>query len=253
MSKCGEFRLADGCRTLICRAYSKTSAWALRSQLSYNIVPRILVELGHLVVHASCASIDGAGSVLFMGLAGAGKSTLAASFAGNGGNLVSDDCVLLRTDGGRLVAHVTGGHTRLWDDSLNHLAGENHNASVIARKADGSKWSHRTGPDKVLPRSIPVDAIFYLADGGADAACDDAAISEETGPRLLAALLDTTLLLDPMSKRNRSRRFLVAGDVANACPAFYSLRYPRTFDRLPEVRRAVVARALESRHVSMAR
>jgi hypothetical protein len=252
ISKCGEFRLEDGFRTLICRAYSKTSDWALRSQLSYNVVPRILSERGHLIVHASCVSIDG-GSVLFMGSSGAGKSTLAASFVGNGGDLVSDDCVLLRTEEGRLMAHVTGGNARLWDDSLNHLAGEHHNASVIARKPAASKWSHRTGQDKVLPTSTRVDAIFYLPVDDSVAACADVTISEAGGPQLLALLTRGTLLLAPGVKRNKSKRFVVASDVTNACPAFYSLRYPRAFDRLPEVRRAVVGKALESRHVSVAR
>lgn len=257
ISKCGEFRLEDGCRTVICRAYSKTSNWALRSQLSYNIVPRILAESGHLVVHASCVSLDGGGGVLFMGPSGAGKSTLAASFVGNGGDLLSDDCVLLRTDEGRLRAHVTGGVARLWEDSLTHLAGEHHDASLITRSLASSKWSHRTEPDTRLPTSSRVEAIFHLSVDDAQMEktrnSGDVMIAEENGPRLLSVLTDATLLLNPVDKRSRSRRFAVASDMANACPAFYSLGYPRTFDRLPDVRRAVVAKVLESRHVPVAR
>jgi hypothetical protein len=70
----------------------------------------------------------------------------------------------------------------------------------------------------------------------------DVSIAEGDGARLLSALTEGTLLLDPYRKGNRSRRFAEASEVADACPAFYTISYPRRFDLLPTVRRAIVER-----------
>jgi hypothetical protein len=250
--KCGGFRFENGFRSIICHPYSSTDR-RLAVDLSHSILPRVLVEWGHLVVHASCVTIEGGRSVVFVGPSGAGKSTLAASFAVDGGQLVSDDCVLLKNAGGRLIAHAAGVETRLWDDSLCTLFGEVHAAQLVSKKPTASKWSVRLGPDTSLPRSVPVDAIFALSAREPHTDGDDVEIAEESGARLLSLLTDFTLLFDPIGRRNRSRRFVGASEVADACPAFYSLSYPRQYSRLPEVRRAIVAKALESRHASMDR
>jgi hypothetical protein len=250
--KCGGFRLEDGFRSVTCYPYSTTDQ-RVAVDLSHTLLPRILVELGHLVVHASCVTIEGGRSVVFIGPSGAGKSTLAASFVGDGADLVSDDCVLLRTAGGRLVAHAPGVEARLWDDSFDTLVGEHHTAHLVARKPTARKWSVRLGADTAFSRSVPVDAIFSLSTRESQTDCDDVVIADGSGARLLSVLTDFTLLFDPMSRRNRNRRFVSASDVAHACPAFYSLSYPRQFNWLPEVRRAIVAKVVESRYGSVAR
>lgn len=239
---CGEFRLTDGFQTLVCYPYPQAGERVLRSQLSYSLIPRILGELGHLVVHASCVLVEGVGSLVFMGPSGAGKSTLAASFAADGAALVSDDCVLLRNTGGSLVAFVTGAYARLWEDSLTNVVGANHNASRMWKTDAGSKWHHRFGLNRSVPSSTPVSAIFDVSAPESPGECADITISEESGARFLSVLTSGSLLFDGSRKRNSRRTFAGASDVANACPAFYAIRYPRRFELLSRVRAAIVDR-----------
>ena len=59
-----------------------------------NVLPMALSRQGRLVLHASAVEIDGA-ALVFVGLSGRGKSTLATSFALQGHALVVDDGLLL--------------------------------------------------------------------------------------------------------------------------------------------------------------
>jgi len=54
-------------------------------------------------VHATCVAIDG-GGVLLRGPSGSGKSDLALRLVDGGAVLVADDQVVIRRDGGTLVA-----------------------------------------------------------------------------------------------------------------------------------------------------
>lgn len=54
-------------------------------------------------IHASAVEIAGHG-LLILGPSGAGKSSLALALMGLGARLVADDRVILRADGGRLIA-----------------------------------------------------------------------------------------------------------------------------------------------------
>jgi serine kinase of HPr protein (carbohydrate metabolism regulator) len=56
-----------------------------------------------LTLHAGCVAIGGRG-VLIAGPSGSGKSDLALRLIDRGAELVSDDYVLLRVEGGRLIA-----------------------------------------------------------------------------------------------------------------------------------------------------
>jgi hypothetical protein len=253
--ECGNLLLEHGFRTLACSPYPKATDLALGTELTHNVIPRIFGESGHLVVHASSVIVDGVGCLVFMGPSGAGKSTLAASFAGEGADLVSDDCVLLRSTESGLVAFVTGAYARLWDDSIQTLVGSNHDGSLFARTRGGSKWSHRFAANKPAAGSHRVEAIFYLEASASPDEGGDVRISEAPRAELLSALTNGTLLLDPYRKENRSRRFAGAGNVAEACPAFYRASYPRKFARLAQVRRAIlktVARTRGSDRLGMA-
>ena len=71
---------------------------ALRHILINQVIPRFLAEQGCLVIHASAVQLPTGKVVAFLGNSGFGKSTMAASFLREGGAVLADDCVLLRSE-----------------------------------------------------------------------------------------------------------------------------------------------------------
>jgi hypothetical protein len=73
---------------------------AVRSMLLGPVLAILMSQRGLTTLHASAIVFDGQ-AVAFMGDAGWGKSTLAATFFRRGYPLVADDVVAIRFDGGR--------------------------------------------------------------------------------------------------------------------------------------------------------
>ena len=83
----------------------------------------MLEHLGHMMIHASAIRTP-RGVVLFVAEAGAGKSTLAASFQTAGVELLSDDCVQLVLGDAGVGCIPTYRSLRLWSDSADALMAE---------------------------------------------------------------------------------------------------------------------------------
>src|SRR5262249_36185278 len=86
-----DFIVAPPARKLRCvRVESGTAVQTLRHLLLDQVLPMILNLLGRDVLHATAVDTPG-GVCAFIGPAGAGKSTLAASFAAMGYPIFCDD------------------------------------------------------------------------------------------------------------------------------------------------------------------
>lgn len=92
-------------------------ARTVRHLLLDQVVPMLLGDVDHLVIHSSAVA-GPAGAVAFVGASGSGKSTLAAALARGGERLITDDCLVVDLD--RRPAHVipTYAGLRLWPDAL---------------------------------------------------------------------------------------------------------------------------------------
>lgn len=98
----------DGVRTALVYLFGPVFAWALRRR-------------GFLPLHASAVTFAGR-SVLFLGPAGAGKSTLAAGFALDGLAVASDDTAVVDASGPGLPEVVPDApRIRLWPTSAELL------------------------------------------------------------------------------------------------------------------------------------
>ncbi|HEX2914862.1 MAG TPA: hypothetical protein VH186_28980 [Chloroflexia bacterium] len=122
-------RYSDGTSFLIERSGSKIWAnWpeelTLENTLAYFsglILGFVLRLQGKVALHASAVGIDGR-CVLFVGNSGGGKSTLAAAFAKEGYEVLSDDLVALGQEGDKFVAYPSFSRIRLWPDSTKALS-----------------------------------------------------------------------------------------------------------------------------------
>jgi hypothetical protein len=153
-------RIADG--VIEIAGAADVDPAALRHVLLDQILPLALASAGHMVLHASAVDVDGA-AVLFVGPAGAGKSTLAAALAACGADVLADDGVLLEMRGGAWAVPSYPG-LRLWRDAA-HVAG-----AELAVAPLGAATSKRrfvpASPARHAP-SRPIRRVYSLrADGG---------------------------------------------------------------------------------------
>jgi hypothetical protein len=231
-----DFRIDGGRNRVECFPAGGISEPLLRHLLLDQVIPRLVGQRGQLVLHASAVELPDGKGVVFIGKSGSGKSTMASSFYRSGARLVADDCLLLYEVDGRVAGIPSYAGLRLWTDSA---------AALFPRRAASDAVSELSDKQRVVlhdrPGPFDVRAIFLLADAGPEVRTSDAAIDPIEGAEAVMALIRCGFMLDPHDLTAVARQFASTGRIVAAGPAVYSLRYPREFGRLAEVRATVVA------------
>ncbi|MTJ80480.1 MAG: hypothetical protein F8N37_05615 [Telmatospirillum sp.] len=115
-----DFLLGHG-RTIRYRAGTGMASGDIAAFVMGNALGILLHQRGLVVLHASAVAVAGRAG-LFLGPAGAGKSTLAAALCQRGYPLVTDDFCVAALDGkGAPVIHPDGRGTKLWSQAIAHL------------------------------------------------------------------------------------------------------------------------------------
>ena len=208
---------------------------AVRRQLLDHVLPRVFDHLGNLMIHGSAINTR-SGSVVFIGDSGHGKSTLAASFQNSGVDLLSDDCVRLTNDScGGVDCMPTYRSLRLWPDSAASVM-SCPSFELISSDSDKHRL-HLSAKSAIDPGKVAV--IFVLATPS-----DGVAIRFSPLPpaQAVSHLLAQCFRLDPTDADATKRAFERCADVAERVPVV-ELSYPRDYDRLSEVREAVLDRS----------
>lgn len=201
---------------------------AIEHMLIDQALPRLLSERGELVVHAGAVCVDGE-CLLLLGQSRWGKSTLAASFLQRGHTLLSDDCVVLRESGARILAMPTYPSLRMFDDSI---------ASALGDRTPSSPVAFYTGKRRIA-----------LAAGSSDDACPVRSAYVLNDPEIPATTIGITPLapmngcmalirhgfrLDVASSAQHRTQLQQASMAASHIPV-YALSYPRQYDQRGEV------------------
>lgn len=143
--------------------YVRHEGWrdALPEALYSTVAALVLVGLGKLALHASAVELGGR-AYLFMGRAGAGKSTLAAELLEHGARLIGDDLTVLdpREGGGWSVPRGRPA-IRLHPDSAIRIAGEQ---AVAIGDPRGKLLVEPAA--RVADRAVPLGGLFLLSPGG---------------------------------------------------------------------------------------
>ncbi len=124
---------ADG-QTIVCSPCSSLPRGTLRHLLLNQVLPFAFAQGGAVVLHASGVVVDQR-TVAFLGPAGFGKSTLAASL-GSHFPVISDDALLLTENGGEIEAVGSYADLRLWADSVAQLIPRAATKKVLAHFSD---------------------------------------------------------------------------------------------------------------------
>jgi hypothetical protein len=230
---------ADG-RTVECvQSEGQVIEVTLRHLVIDHVMPRVLNLLGVEALHAT-AVVAPAGACAFIGDAGTGKSTLAASFHLVGLPVLCDDCLVLRDDrrgdGGILAMPAYPG-VRLWDDSFAALVHDAEPGLPVAHYTSKTRLVGDAAGFAATPQ--PLVRIYFLRriEAGADSVPAVARIAPaEAFPELIGA----SFPLDLGDAAMLTRHFLMISHVA-ASVALRRLIIPTDFGALEAVRAAVIA------------
>jgi len=230
---------ADGL-AVRCRPTPETSDATSHHLYINQVLPLVLGRLGKMVFHASAVESDGA-ALAFVAESSRGKSTLAASFATNGAPLLTDESVVVdeRASG----YWVAPGHpsVRLWDDSEQALIAPGVEAAPGLPFT--SKRRLLAGSElRFFDRPAPLQRMYYLGDGSAH----EVTFERMDATDVLIELVKASFLLNVDDKPRLASHFDDAARLARR-PIHYRLDFPRRFDLLASVRRAVSEHARNAR------
>ena len=211
------------------------SARTLRHLMLDQVLPRALAHRGNLVLHASAVA-TAHGAVVFLGLSGRGKSTLACAMAAqSGGGVLADDCIVATQDGSDLLAVPTYPGLRLWPESVASLFPGRKRLRRVTdysdkRRIDVDLMGH------AADASYPIAAIMVL-----DRACGDTdiRITALDSSSACMALVSNSFQLDVSDVQQVYRLLGLAAGAAQRTSVL-SLRYPRDYAALPGVVQAIL-------------
>jgi hypothetical protein len=231
-----DFEVSSCGRVVSCRPVASVSEDTVRHLYLNQVLPLALSQQGALVFHASAVDIGGKG-VAFVGDSRKGKSTLAASFATNGSAFLTDDGLVLEPlDKGHQIvpSHPS---IRLWKDSEEFLVGT---SAPICLPVHFTSKARLLADGHVLfcehPR--PLHRVYFL---GGDSSAGTAFERIRPAAALIELVRNSFLL-------NLDERESLAGHFDELIrfagqPIFYRMDYPRRYEELANVRRAIVDHA----------
>ena len=213
----------DPCRVLVSPEARSLDPNTLEHQLVDQILPRLLAQLGELLVHASAVSMDSR-HALFLGPSGWGKSTLAGLLQLSGHRVLSDDCVQLNLAGGHLHALPTYPSLRLNPDSLDALFPSLPETTPVAGYSE--KRRVPVALPEIADGGVAVDALYLLA----DPADNDGSIhiTRLRPAEICLALIKHSFRLDLADRAASARQLERCSHIARTVPAF-RLDYPRDY------------------------
>lgn len=217
------FQYVDGTEFLIAAGGDEIwSSWAPSSSVddmaTYLLGPVfgfVLRLHGTTCLHASVVVLPG-GAVGFVGSVGAGKSTLAATFARLGRAVVTDDVAALVEDHGTFLVQPGYPRLRLRPGAVTALFG-----SADALPALTPNWDKRyldlgREPAALAARPQPLAAMYLLGPRGPR---DEAPAFSSVPPRDgLLALIANAYVTTLIDQQARAREFGVLGRMAETLP-----------------------------------
>lgn len=202
-----------------------------------QVIPRILNQLGKMVLHASAVELAGGRCVAFVGNTGMGKSTLAGSFLQDGCRLLADDSLLISfgVDGVKAIPAYSS--IRLWPDSADSLFPALTDFKSVT--GYGNKVQRVMAVDDFAGRSITLAALFILDDPEAISNGEEVCILPALTAREGIAVIESLFVLTIDNPETQKRNFRLAMKLANSALPVYRLSYQRRFENLPRVREAI--------------
>ena len=175
----------------------------------------VLRVRGVTCLHASAVAIHGT-AVAFVGWAGAGKSTTAATLARRGHAVITDDIVALVERNEALVAMPAYPYLCLLPDAVKLLYGSNEALPAFSPSWDKRRLQLEENRLGFEQQPLPLGSIFLLGERSAE---PDAPFIEEVAPKeALLALVANSYATNLLDREMRKNEFEVLGRLVNRIP-----------------------------------
>jgi hypothetical protein len=231
-----DYAVPKDARAATCWPSPGTGA-ATRDHVYINqVMPFLLARRGRLAFHASAVA-TGASAIAFVGCSGRGKSTLAASFAAAGHPFLTDDGLILAEREGGYLVEPTHPSLRLWDDSREALAVAAGGTAEAVSYTDKARLL-AGGDLPFCDRPMPLARAWFLEAEDAP----EPRIERLSGGAALFEWVQHAFLLDLDDPAAVEAHFTAVARFCSAVPC-YRLSFPRRYDRLDAVRRAILQQA----------
>ena len=239
-----DFQISQNGVQIQCFAVRGVTDESIRHLLIDQVIPRVIAHQGRIVLHASAIEVKG-GVITFLGESGWGKSTLATSFYEQGYPLLTDDCLLIKSEAGKIVGIPSYAGSRLWPDSMEAVV---HDKSSVHPVVHYSTKKRIIFPDSIKNKVIqlPIKAIFVLASPDESEDSKEITVEHLTGAVMIMELVKHSFHLDVTDRDKILTQFENLGQVTKIVEPVYRLSYPRDHALLDDVRKIVQKFASES-------
>jgi len=232
-----DFAVSKDTRKIYCRPHADATSDTIRHLLLDQVIPLLLSKRGRLVLHGS-AVLTPHGAVAFLGETGRGKSTLASSFSEKGAPVLTDDCLLLKEENGRLLAIPSYPGLRLWPETVDALFGQETPLVEVAHYTEKKRVDANVGLS-FCAESAALRRIYFLAAPPDNGERKFVSIVPLSVRDAFMELVKFTYLIDITDRQRLRQEFERLSRVA-VLPLFYRLGFPRDFSLLPDVHRAIL-------------
>lgn len=156
----GRAYVADG-QLIALSPNPEVSEDVLRLHILGSAMGILLYQRGLLPIHASAVQV-GDHAVAFMGMWGAGKSTMAAAMHVQGYPLLTDDIVAISLNGPSPTIAAGFPQMKLWPDTVTIFGDE---PTALAPVLPDEEKRKKTLTDAASPQKLPLRSIYLLEDG----------------------------------------------------------------------------------------
>ena len=232
-----DFSVSPDAKEIRCYAGLDTPESTIRHLLLDQVMPLLLSREGNLVLHGSAISTP-EGAIAFVGNTGSGKSTLAASFSRHGIAVLTDDCLLLREEGGRLTAIPSYPGVRLWPETADVMFGEDSPLAEVAHYTEKKRADENAGV-VFCRRPVVLRRVYFLVPPEEGEPVPEISIEVLSARDAAIELVKFTYLIDVTDRYRLRQEFDRLSRVA-VQPLFSRLAFPHDFARLGDVRSAIL-------------
>jgi hypothetical protein len=226
------FAVSENFGDAACYPQHRVQRETLRHLFLDQVLPLMMAARGETVLHGSAVTIAGK-AVVFLGVSGAGKSTIAVKLASLGYPLLTDDCLLVRFGAGEMFACPSYPGARLFTPMIRTIFERNAATSAVAQYTSKRRIDLDQTQLKVQGKAVPVGAVFVVTEGHSDVAGRTLDGSER-----LVELAKYRYRIDPTNQDELRKEFPALVRLAQY-PCF-EFRYRRSPESLQQIEARVL-------------
>ncbi len=233
-----DFFVSKHGKEIVCMSRTEIPTETIHHLLLDQVIPLVINFKGGEALHAS-AVLTSDGVIAFSGQTGSGKSSVAGSFLKAGNSLMSDDCLPLIEKDRDIYAIPAYPGLRLWEDSLDHLFGNNGNRKSVAHYTTKQRVCVEKKDGAYCNAPQPLKCVYTLGEPSEIQKGDDIVIEALSPRESIMELIKCAFRLDITDRGMLTRQLGFLKKVVSTV-SVRRLILSRNLKLLPSIREAIL-------------